>query len=308
MDKIAIIDMGTNTFHLLIAEKDVTGYRIVRRDQEVVKIGMGGINEGFIPEAACERAVTTMKKFKSTIVTEKVESVFAFGTSAMRSASNGPSLASDIEAATGIAVEIISGEKEADLIFEGVKTALDFGSQKALVLDIGAGSVECIIGDNQSTYWKRSFEIGGQRLLERFQKHDPIAQEEIKALDTFFEKSLGPLQEALAKFNPTLLAGSSGTFDTLSEIYCLRHHIPMVRNQPETPLTHAGFFDIYQELIRKNRSERMQIPGMIAMRVDMIVVACCLIRYILEKHPFEQIRVSFFSLKEGALAKLAGAH
>lgn len=305
MDKIAIIDMGTNTFHLLIAEKDDTGYRIIHRDHDVVKIGMGGINEGIIPEAACERALTAIRKFKARILREGAGAVFAFGTSAMRSASNGGILAKDIESATGIPVQIISGDEEADLIFEGVKTALNLGAEKSLVLDIGAGSVECIIGDKQRVYWKQSFEIGGQRLLERFQEHDPIAPEEITALDAFFRESLAPLLEALTKFNPTVLAGSSGTFDTLSDIYCIRHHIPRTPNEAETPLTHAGFTEIYGELIRKNRSERMQIPGMITMRVDMIVVACCLIRFILERHDFNQIRVSAYSLKEGALAKLA---
>lgn len=305
MDKIAIIDMGTNTFHLLIAERGVKVPRILYRGHEVVKIGMGGINDGIITEAACQRALTAMTKFKAIIAREGAGTLFAFGTSAMRSASNGIALAKDIESATGIPVQIISGDEEADLIFEGVKSALDLGTEKTLVVDIGAGSVECIIGDEQHLYWKQSFEIGGQRLLERFQKHDPIAAEEIAALDAFLAESLAPLCEALRKFKPTLLAGSSGTFDTLSDIFCIRHQIPRTYDEPETPLTHAAFYEIYGELVHKNRSERMKIPGMITMRVDMIVVACCLIRFILEHHRFEQIRVSSYSLKEGALAKLA---
>ncbi len=304
MTKIAIIDMGTNTFHLLVAEKGAAGARIIHRDHEAVKIGMGGINEGVISEAACQRAVNAMIRFRDTIRQQEVSVVHAFGTSALRNARNGAALAEEIKSVTGIAIRIISGDEEADLIFAGVRTALDLGRETSLVMDIGAGSVEFIIGDAEQLCWKQSFEIGGQRLLERFHKNDPIAVHEIKALDAFFEKNLEPLFGALKKFNPTVLAGSSGTFDTLSDIFSIRHHIHRTFEEAETPLTNEGFYEIYAELVRKNRKERMEIPGMIAMRVDMIVVACCLIRFILEKHSFERIRVSAYSLKEGVLAKL----
>jgi exopolyphosphatase/guanosine-5'-triphosphate,3'-diphosphate pyrophosphatase len=231
--------------------------------------------------------------------------VYAYGTSALRNTQNGPALAEEINALTGISINIISGDEEAALIFAGVKAALNLGPDTSLVMDIGAGSVEFIMGNNQQVFWKGSFEIGGQRLLERFQKHDPITSEEIKSLDSFFEKTLEPLITTLKQFHPQTLIGSSGSFDTLSDIYCLRKKIPRTSEESETPLSLDGFFEIYQDLITKNRNERMQIPGMISMRVDMIVVACCLIRFILEKHAFDRIRVSTYSLKEGALAKLA---
>ena len=105
--------------------------------------------------------------------------------------------------------------------------------------------------------------------------------------------------------NPLTLVGSSGTFDTLSEIYCIRRDLHKLLQNIETPLSSGGFYEIYDELIIKNRAERMLIPGMIEMRVDMIVVACCLIRFILEQHRFQNIRVSTYSLKEGVFASLA---
>ncbi|MEX1239072.1 MAG: exopolyphosphatase [Cyclobacteriaceae bacterium] len=308
MSRIAIIDMGTNTFHLLIANAGKEGYEIIHRGHEAVKIGEAGINEGFITENACRRAIATMEKFRETIDDKGVITVYAFGTSALRNAKNGRTLAGEINTATGITVRIISGEEEADYIFEGVKAALDLGSDGNLVMDIGAGSVEFILGNRHEVFWKQSFEIGGQRLLEKFQKHDPISADEINQLDAYFESELRPLQKALQKFKPKTLVGSSGTFDTLSDIFSIRHKLPGTNEQPETPLSTEGFYEIYEELIRKNRSERMNIAGMIEMRVDMIVVSCCLIRHILEAHRFERIRVSSYSLKEGVLAMLAAGH
>ena len=304
MTKIAIIDMGTNTFHLLLAEAGADGYRLLHRDQVAVKIGMAGINEGFISESACTRALQTMCKFKETIDQHRPSIVQAFGTSAFRNAANGLALAAEIKAHTGIPVRIISGDEEADYIFEGIKAAMDLESSRNLVIDIGAGSVEFIIGDRENVFWKQSFEIGGQRLLEKFHKNDPILPAEVEALDSHFEKSLKPLLEALEHFRPSVLIGSSGTFDTLSDIYCHRKGIARTFTEPETPLSVDVFWDIYTELVHKNRDERMQIKGMIALRVDLIVVGCCLIRFILEKHPFHRIRVSRYSLKEGVLSKL----
>lgn len=304
-NKIAIIDMGTNTFHLLIAEGDKAGYNIVSRDRLAVKIGLGGINQGLITDEGLHRALVAMQSFKNTIEQQNIRTVYAFGTSALRNAKNGSEIADQIRTITGIEVNIISGDQEAEFIYLGVQSALHMGHDKNLIMDIGGGSVEFIIGDNDRIHWKQSFEIGAQRLLEKFQKHDPIRGNEIANLNSYFEEALIPLFSALEKFNPTVLVGSSGTFDTLSDIFCLKHDIQKSPEEIETPLTIEGFYAIFKDLLRKNREERMQIPGMIDMRVDMIVVACCLVRFILEKHPFNRIRVSTYSLKEGVLNYLS---
>ncbi len=304
-NKIAIIDMGTNTFHLLIAEGNKAGYNIIRRDRLAVKIGMGGINERIITDEGFHRALVAMQSFKNTIEQQGIATVYAFGTSALRNATNGSEIADKIHAVTGIEVNIISGDQEAEFIYFGVQSALHMGQDKNLIVDIGGGSVEFIIGDNDRIYWKQSVEIGAQRLLERFQKHDPIEAREVEELTAYFEDTLVPLFNAFERFKPTVLVGSSGTFDTLSDIFCLKHDIHKAPEEIETPLTIEGFYAIYKDLLKKDRAERMQIPGMIDMRVDMIVVACCLVRFILEKHPFTRVRVSTYSLKEGVLNYLS---
>ena len=305
MSRIAIIDMGTNTFHLLLAEIGQSGVRILYRNHEAVRIGMAGINEGIISQSACQRAIMAMKRFKGIMDEHAIRRTYAYGTSALRNARNGPALVEEIRTVTGISVRIISGEEEADLIFAGIQSALHLGDQPNLVMDIGAGSVEFIIGNERDVFWKQSFEIGGQRLLEQFQKHDPITQEEIAAMDDYFRRTLTPLAIALGKWQPVVIVGSSGTFDTLSEIYCAQESLIYPCDASETPLTIEGFYEIYHDLIRKNREERMKVKGMIPLRVEMIVVACCLVRFVLEQHHFESIRVSTYSLKEGALAVIA---
>ena len=260
--KIAIIDMGTNTFHLLIAEADEKGYHIIYRERLAVKIGKGGITKGVITEEGIHRALLAMQSFKNTIDQQGVHQVYAFGTSALRNASNCEEVVRRIKSLTGIDSKIISGDLEAEYIYLGVKAAMNI-DETSMIMDIGGGSVEFIIGDNQTVFWKRSIEIGAQRLLEQFQKNDPIAKDEIKALDKYFEKTLVPLWEALEKYQPSILIGSSGTFDTLSDIFCIQHDIHKSPEEIETPLSLSGFYEIYEDLIRKNRQERMNIPGMI---------------------------------------------
>lgn len=305
MNRLAIIDLGTNTFHLLIAERLGESFHIAHRDRQAVKIGQGGINNNLIQADGLERAIKTLKLFKKKIDSLQITNVFAFGTSAIRNADNKEEVVSKIKTETGISVTIISGDQEAKFIYLGVCSAVNLGFDKSLIIDIGGGSVEFIIGNAKQIFWKKSVEIGAQRLLELYHKNDPITSSEISKLNEHFRQTLSHLFEALTIYQPETMVGSSGTFDTLSDIYCLQHSIFKNDDDRETPLSLEGFEKIFTELIKKNRIERLAIPGMIEMRVDMIVVACCLIRYILDHHSFTNIRVSNYSLKEGALVHVS---
>jgi exopolyphosphatase/guanosine-5'-triphosphate,3'-diphosphate pyrophosphatase len=300
---IAIIDLGTNTFHLLVAALHAEGYKIVYEEKLPTKIGMGGINQGIITHEATERAIAVLKGYRQTVDAMGVEQTLAFGTSAFRSAHNQLEVISKIKEATGFEIKVISGEEEADFIYKGVRAAVKLGHQNSLIVDIGGGSVEFIMANEYEIFWKQSYEIGGQRLLERFQKHDPILPEEVAALDAYLLGQLESLLVALKEFKPKTLVGSSGVFDTLSEIDCYRNGLAY-QKQPETQLTLQAIQEIHAELLRKNRAERMQIPGMIELRVDMIVVASCLVNFLLKKHRFENVRVSSYSLKEGVLHEI----
>jgi len=248
--------------------------------------------------------VEALYSFKAAIDEELITRVFAFGTSAFRNAKNGTAVAALIQQQTGIEVNIISGDEEAEYIYKGIRDAIPLGDQPNLIVDIGGGSVEFIIGDSHEIFWKGSFEIGGQRLLERFHRHDPILPEEVKKLGDYLNDVLRPLLKQIRKFKPACLIGSSGTFDTLSDIHCVRNGLPLQQDAPERPLTFQSFYETFDLLLVKNRAERLQIPGMIDMRVDMIVVACCLIQFLLDRQTFTDIRVSSYSLKEGVLASL----
>jgi len=300
--RTAIIDLGTNTFHLLISD----GGRAIHEERRAVRLGMGGINKGQILPDALGRATDCLKDYAAIAASHAAGRILAFGTSALRNAANGPEVCAHLLSETGIEVKVIGGDEEATFIWEGVRAAMDLGDAPGLIVDIGGGSVEFIIASRDRMEWKKSIEVGGQRLIERFQGHDPILPSEIKEIEQYLSETLSGVMEALRNHSPSVLIGSSGSFDTLSEMHCLRSGIPYPAT-PETPLTVDSFHRIHQDLLRLDRDGRMALPGMIELRVDMIVVASVLIRFLLNCHPFSALRVSSFSLKEGVRATLLRA-
>lgn len=304
--RIALIDLGTNTFHLLITEIDEAGrHQVLLRVKVPVKLGRGGISTGAIAPDAYERALITLNWFKDKCEEYRVHTVKAVATSAMRNAVNGPDLAREIYRQTGFEIEIIDGNREAELIYCGVRSAMNLGYEKNLIIDIGGGSVEFIICNRETIFWKRSFEIGAQRLLDHFFKHDPIPPNEIAAEKLFLAQKLQPLSEAIQEFQPKVLVGSSGTFDTLCDIEAWKHGINRMENpSSEAELPLASFYRMYHEILPMNHAQRLAIPGMIELRADMIVVALILIDFVLQEYDLDRIRVSAYALKEGLLQQV----
>ncbi|EMR03964.1 Ppx/GppA phosphatase family protein [Cesiribacter andamanensis] len=304
MRKVAVIDLGTNTFHLLIARIRGQKTELLHREKVAVKIGEGGITTSIIIEEAQARAISALKHFSRIIEENGIREVYATATSAIRNARNSAAITEQIYKETGIRVRVISGEEEAELIYLGVRRAMDLGSEKSLIMDIGGGSVEFIIADASQAFYKQSFEIGAQRLLDLFHHHDPMLPAEVLRLNHYLHEKLQPLSEAVARLQPSTLVGSSGSFDTLSDIYCHKHEIERDAMGTEFPLSLPAYYPIHEELLVKDKAQRLQIPGMIPLRVDMIVVASCLIRFVLEAYGLKRIRVSAYALKEGVLGEI----
>ncbi|OKL39073.1 Ppx/GppA phosphatase family protein [Pontibacter flavimaris] len=306
-NRLALIDMGTNTFHLLVTEVDDQGQLTELYKTKVpVRLGQGGISNGAIAAEASERALKTLREFRRIIDEFGAKTVRAMATSMVRNASNGDDFIKDIFKQTDIQVEVIDGAREAELIYYGVRFAGVLDEQTAMIMDIGGGSVEFILCNQNNIFWKQSFELGAQRLMDKFFTADPIPSESIAAEKAYLEERLQPLTEAVAKYKPSILVGSSGTFDTLCDIDALRKgdtsRLQSIPPAAILPLT--DYYAIHEELLRKNHDERLAIPGMLEMRVDMIVLASILVDFVLQKYNLQEIRTSSYALKEGVLYEM----
>jgi exopolyphosphatase/guanosine-5'-triphosphate,3'-diphosphate pyrophosphatase len=201
-----------------------------------------------------------------------------------------------------IEVEVISGDREAELIYHGVKQAVKLTQEKVLILDIGGGSNEFIIADHDNIYWKKSYPLGVARLLAKFKPSDPISIEEIEFISNYLEERLSDLFEEFRKHKITTLVGASGSFETITSM--IRADDPNFESEtgiiPESVnIDLTDFENLYQKLINSTLKERKQMKGLESMRLEMIVVATLIVKFILQKLKINRLVQSNFSLKEG---------
>lgn len=300
--KRAIIDLGTNTFHLLIASEDEGNIAICTRMQIPVKLGEKGINLGKISPEAYQRGMDALSLFQLTMQEQGVQHVTAFGTSALRDSTNGSAFIREAMQRYHIQIVPIPGDLEASLIYHGVAHSFKFPDKPVLVMDIGGGSVEFIIGMGKEMLWKKSYPIGAARLLETYHHCEPIAHQKISLLEQFLADELYELLRMAAVHNVTTLIGAAGSFETLTDV--LKKDINCV---PQSLSEHActihlsDFYQFHRLMIQSDNASRRALNGMLDFRVDMIVVASVLMNFVLGRLPVNELIVSEFSLKEGML-------
>ena len=297
-NRIAVIDLGTNTFHILIAEAQADhSFKDLHRQRFFVKLAEEGIET--IGKAPLDRGFKALTHFKKLIEELQVTKVKAIGTAALRTATNGPTFVQEVKEKLGFQIELISGRQEANFIHKGVTLAVPFKENNYLLMDIGGGSVEFIIANKDHVHWAQSFPIGVGVLYKEFHKSNPISDQEIIATNTYIKNYLAPLQLALQKFPATTLVGASGTFDVLESLLA----------KETTSPTHAyvaveDFSPLYERIIKTTETERYEMQTIPDNRADMIVVALILIDYILKNVAIDQIIVSKYAMKEGIMVDL----
>ncbi len=298
----AVIDLGTNTFHLYIAEVDHGAINEVHKEQVAVTLGDGGINQGKITDEAFERGLAALATFRRLLDEFACEDVKAYATSAIRSAQNGEAFKAAALDNCGINIQIIDGQQEAQFIYKGVAATLEPEPGRHLVMDIGGGSVEFILGDNAGYRWSQSFDIGCARLVEKFHQDDPIPEASITDLYEYLDEELKELREVCAAFPPHVLVGSAGSFEslmTLNEDLFGRKSAPVSDQCYRIDL--EEYYELHELLILSTEQERRNMEGLADYRVRMMVVASILIAYVLETYSIDRMQCSMYSLKEGAL-------
>lgn len=304
METIAVIDLGTNTFHLLIVELgERNDFVIKEKFKEAVKLGEGGINAGEIAPKAFERGIRALVNLRKLIDSRQADKVFAFATSAIRGASNAGDFIQKAKEEAGIDIRVINGNEEAALIFQGVKNAVQLPpGQASLMVDIGGGSVEFIVARDNQIRLLRSLNIGAARLWEKVKPSDPILPEEIQACrDAILEQAHG-LMEELKEFNISLLIGSSGTFDTLASMIAYENKdIHSLEHINGYRFDRSQFDSVFRKLTTFTKVERGVLPGMDSSRVDLIVVGAVIVDMLFQALPIRQVALSSYALKEGIL-------
>ena len=297
-DRIAVIDLGSNTFHLLISELVEDGlWTRLLSERDYVKLAQGGMN--LIDENGIQRAINAMLHFKSLINSYKVSHVRAIGTAALRESQNGLMVAEMLSSVSGIQIEIIDGQKEAKYILDGIRSALPYLNRFGLIMDIGGGSVEFILFKGDHVAFSESYKIGVAILYNMYHRSDPIKEIEIEQLETELDSQLQALKKALKKTSPYFLIGASGSFEILHDVLPIK-----ISGDHWAELDLSGIENILNKVIIADLKSRQNMPEIPAERHDYVVVAYILIRYLIKIAPPQKLYYCDFAMKEGVIQEM----
>lgn len=302
--RYAILDLGTNTFHLLVVEVfNDQSFRVLHKAEEFVRLGEEGLHH--LGAAAYQRGLEQIERYAQIIRDLKAERVIGFGTAALRTADNGQQFVDDALKRCPMQFQRISGDEEAELIYLGVRQAVALDQQPVLIMDIGGGSTEFIVANRAQILWKKSLPIGGSVLRQQFHRSEPIRSNEQVRLINHLMDVFGHCCNEVRALHPGRLVGASGSFDTLAALYTenlLGRPFNSFELSTEIPL--RAFYALSERLLAATLEERMKMKGMPWFRAETMVVSVILMGYVIEMLRLHRITRSAFALKEGALWRL----
>ncbi len=293
----AVIDLGTNTFHLLVAHCRDRVLTTVHRERHFVKLARQGIER--IHTGAVEDAMAAAHQFRHILSLHQVEDVSVLGTAALRMAENARDLNHQLEQILGHPIDVIDGNREAQLIARGVTALMDDKPGCHLIMDIGGGSVEFILMEGSRQVHHASLPIGVAILHHRFHKNDPILHTEIRALQAYIDRQLDPLRDHLRAQQIDHLIGAAGIYEVLAQ-----------RVEDQEDGLAMGYLEIgrlealLETLRHQSLEERMRSADIPPERADLIVSSLLLINRIIFHFRPKRIAVSPYAMKEGRLLEM----
>ncbi len=304
LKRITAIDLGTNSFHAIIADLYDDGhFEIVDALKEMVIMAEKGVGKELTP-GAMERGIAALRKFYNLSEGRQSEAIIAYATSAVREATNGGEFIQRVIDEVGLKINAISGLMEAELIAYGVQHGVTIGSTPVLMADIGGGSVEFIVGTQDTTSYLTSKKIGVARLAAMFLENDPITPAEVEAIQEYIEKSLDPMQQQIGRLPSGLMIGSSGTYQTIAAMIDARRpngHGGIITNEFE--FTWAEFKALFDEFLFLPRKKRLKVEGLEEKRSELILPGMILVHSIMRIFNVERVKISTQALREGILIR-----
>ena len=298
----AIIDLGTNTFQLLVAKQGNISepMQVICQLQRPVTLGLGAMETGVLQADAMDRALIALTEFKEVAIAIgcNIDQIHAIGTSILRRAVNTQQFVAEVRQRLGIEIQVISGIEEADLIYHGIYHSLPQPwNPVSLVMDIGGGSVEFILFEGRKIVFKNSLELGGLRLLSLFQQEGHFHLARLVELQTYILGQMKPLFTACEEHKPSVLIGAAGAFETIWDL--ANADTPGSVIPPASRLVITQFYEQKKIVEETDFAGRQKIKGMKAFRAGILPFANVLIATVLEEFAIGNMWVSSYSLKEG---------
>jgi exopolyphosphatase/guanosine-5'-triphosphate,3'-diphosphate pyrophosphatase len=300
--KIAAIDLGSNSIHLVIVEvRPSGGFQVVASEKAMVRLGATTLSTGRLSATAMARGLEVLREYRRLCRSHRVDKVLAVATSAIREAKNGEDYLVRIGQKTGIWARVVSGVGEARLIYLAALHSIHLEGKRALVVDLGGGSLELALGTGTKPDWVASEKLGVLRLAGRFGGRDPLAGKDEEGLEAFVKQSLAPHEKVVEAARPFCVVGTSGTILTLGR---MAHQIE-TGEIPES-LNHVTvkaqtLRELRERLCRLPLRERLRLPGMDGPRADILPVGAVILDTVLRRLGLEELVLCEWALREGIL-------
>ncbi|WP_071518813.1 Ppx/GppA phosphatase family protein [Geitlerinema sp. PCC 9228] len=304
---LAAIDLGTNSIHMVLAQIEPTlpSFSIVAREKETVRLGDRCWETGKLRPEVVERAIACLGRFQEIAKSYHADRIVAVATSAVREAPNGRDFLRQIDKQLDLKVNLISGQEEARRIYLGVLSAIEFDQKSHVVIDIGGGSTELVLGDGGEPRVLNSTKVGAVRLTSEFVHTDPISNEEFHYLRAYIRGMLErPVEEIRTHLNPQeelRMVGTSGTIEAVAAL-----HAHQVYGSAPNPLNgySIGFKGI-QEIVDRLRKlpvkQRAELPGMSERRAEIILAGALILKEAMAMLGVETLTICDRALREGLI-------
>ena len=299
--KLAAIDIGTNSIHLVVVEFDGRTFHVIDREKSMVRLGLGMFGEMRLTERAFNEGVEVLSRYTKLAESRGVDEILAVATSATREAENGTEFLNAIFQRTGVMPRVISGSEEARLIFLAVKHSIDLGGERGLVIDIGGGSVEVAVGDHDEVMLAQSMRLGVQRLLHRQGGAQPLTTREMYELSGYVQGAAAEVMSEAKRFGATRFVGTSGTIRTLGEAAHLLSGGAPFRSLNAQSVKRRDLRELVKRLCEADSAKRAKIPGVGDARADTIHLGGMLLLELLEMVKAEELTLCDTSLREGVI-------
>lgn len=270
--RIAAMDLGSNSFHLLVADAHPDGsFEPLARDKEMLRLGSVVARTGELGEEAAAAAVEAVARFKALASSLGADEIVACATSALREARDSFAVVDRIEDETGVKVRVISGKDEARLIFDAVRTSVVIDPGPALALDLGGGSLELMVGDAAGLAWSASLKLGVARLTAELVRGDPpTGADRRRIVDAVTSRIHHPLLPSISGVGATVAVGSSGTLRTLIALCAARGGGPLPSSVNQLSVSLDDLESLQKDILSMTSAERAALPGVEARRADLL--------------------------------------
>lgn len=300
--KFGAIDVGSNSIHLVMAEISPEGdFRILGRDKEMVLMGKEGFERHMLTNRAMHEGLQALKRFVKMAHLKGVNRLRAVATSAVREATNGGDFVEAVRDQLGLALHVISAEEEARLIYLAARHAVDLGEGDNLIMDIGGGSLEMVVGNASRAEVLASVKLGASRLAELFLRQDPPAEGEFKALRRHIEQNLNPLVQRVGQRTFTHCIGTSGTVENLATICAYRRGATEIEPFTQLHIGRAELKGLLAELGELSREERLKVAGVDARRADSILAGAAVLLAVMQAFGIDMVEHCDMALREGII-------